>query len=386
MRGFLRVAFINIIVLLCLLFVANVLSAVALYLVPKAKSALGIEPPPDPLSFLPTYEDQEYAAQIFYDSNLLELEYEPFVEWRSKRYQSRTLNVGPSGERVVPGSSPTASRTARFFGGSVMFGSGVDDGHTIPAQFAGMNPEYKVSNHAQTAFVGRQNLERLINLQDAPSDLVVFYDGVNDVAHLCRESQTVNGHWGVTRIEEALGETGLIADPDKFGWGEAFGRLFYYKIAQFLRTVVGGGGTGAPPPAEYICDDDPRRAQAVAQNIVRNWRLGHDQVEDLGGTFLGVLQPVAYFGDPRTDYLDLLPGNTEELKDEFREQYEAVYPLVQEIISEQEADWMVDLTDAFDGNEYVYIDWAHTGYRGPEIIAERISEIVEGLERSRQKS
>ena len=40
-------------------------------------------------------------------------------------------------------------------------------------------------------------------------------------------------------------------------------------------------------------------------------------------------------------------------------------------------EYMHDLTDIFDGDEYIFIDNAHVSRRGNEIVASRISELVD---------
>ena len=56
--------------------------------------------------------------------------------------------------------------------------------------------------------------------------------------------------------------------------------------------------------------------------------------------------------------------------------YLAVYPLVREIMAAEQADWMHDFTDAFDRDDYIYIDSCHVNALGNEIIAKRIDAIV----------
>ena len=59
-----------------------------------------------------------------------------------------------------------------------------------------------------------------------------------------------------------------------------------------------------------------------------------------------------------TDYLDL-------------------YPIVQRIIREEGGGWMHDFTDAFDGDELLYIDGCHVNERGNEIMARRIDALLD---------
>jgi hypothetical protein len=83
-------------------------------------------------------------------------------------YQSPTVNVNPSGERVVPGASqdPTAVQIW-FFGGSTMWGTSSPDWGTIPAQFQRLAEEQwdrplAVRNLGESAWVSTQSVIPLI--------------------------------------------------------------------------------------------------------------------------------------------------------------------------------------------------------------------------------
>jgi hypothetical protein len=109
----------------------------------------------------------------------------------------------------------------RFFGGSTTWGSGVDDQNTIPAHFNALHPNYQVHNHGEAGFVSRQELARLVNLvnQNAPMDLVGFYDGCNDAHHMCRADLSLNGHREESKIRNKLKPRSQVVDSlsDPFG-------------------------------------------------------------------------------------------------------------------------------------------------------------------------
>ena len=83
-----------------------------------------------------------------------------------------------------------------MFGGSTVWGKGVDNEHTIPATLNALRPRFAVHNHGESAFVSRQGFERLVNAinLEEPTDVAVFYDGCNDFFTLCREDTSINGH------------------------------------------------------------------------------------------------------------------------------------------------------------------------------------------------
>jgi hypothetical protein len=99
--------------------------------------------------------------------------------------------------------------------------------------------------------------------------------------------------------------------------------------------------------------------------------MAHEIAINRNAKFLAVLQPAAFIGKPRTDHLEL----DEELGKNFHE----IYRRLKEKIKERNHPWIIDLSDAFDGDEYIFIDFCHVSPNGNEIIAEKISEAVNEL-------
>jgi len=179
-KSIIKTLSINIVTFIILIFIINWLCG--LYL--KGTKTAGREA-------LPNYkQDRELAKAIFKDYYSLKHQYEPFVEWKVLPYDGPTTHVDKKGFRIHIPPTPTtdSSTSVFFFGGSTMWGEGSDDQHTIPALFNTLNPNYHVSNQAQLAYNTRQELDGLINLysKNTKTDIVIFYDGVNDAAFLAR--------------------------------------------------------------------------------------------------------------------------------------------------------------------------------------------------------
>lgn len=317
---------------------------------------------------LPNYQnDPDYAKLIFGDYARVQHEYEPFVGWRMKPYSGETLHVGTDGLRVTP--APTTNqpaRVVRFFGGSTMWGEGADDEHTIPAIFGKNNPHYEIVNHAQLAFNSRQELDELISAYTAgkKADIVIFYDGVNDAAFLCPDDITeLPAHRLVPMYREKLytGESAVVKD--------ILARLFVKNI---LRVIHRWTYKPSDENAPYDCLRNPEKAEQIAEIMIKNWEMAHEMVTARGGDFIAILQPAAFVGQPRTDHLEL----DETLGDNFRE----IYRRLKEKIAARKHPWIVDLSDRFDGDEYIFIDFCHVSPNGNEIIAGEITSLVRNLE------
>ncbi len=320
-------------------------------------------------SSLPNYaSNHEYAKQVFYDYDRVQHQYEPFVAWKMRPYNGQTLRISNEGLRELPAiaSQDQKGKTVRFFGGSTMWGEGSDDAHTIPALFNAQNPQYKVYNHAQLAYNSRQELEALISSysRNERSDIVIFYDGVNDAAFLCpKEIKQLPAHRLVPMYREKLytGKPAVV--------GELLSDLFIDNILKVIHKFT---YKRVPENSPYDCHTNPGKAEQIANIMMKNWEMAHEIVTARNGKFIAVLQPAAYIGKPRTDHLDL----DEDLGKNFQE----IYKRLKAIIAERNHPWIIDLSDRFDGNEYIYIDFCHVSPNGNEIIAREISKAVRNQE------
>lgn len=365
------------------LFCLNVAVAILLRFNPSlgAPKASGLgETTSDPRAELPSYEDHELARKIYEEAAQIGTRFVPFIEWQAKPLQGEVITVGKEGDRVWDSTSDGA-KVAHFFGGSTMFGSGSPDEETIPALFETQRREYRAQNHGQSSYISRQNFERLINLMNEGEriDLAVFYDGANEVAVLCDKNNDLNGHAQQRAMASAL----EVHQTDRAepSFLDSLRSLLVGRIQILVAHFIQPGGSedgAAETDAESIfaCAEDPTRARAVAETLLSNWKRARDLVSSSGGTFIGILQPVAYVGDPYLKHIsDLTPGLASGYKD-LGDQFDAVYPIIEEEIRSRGWDWAHDLTTTFDRETPIYVDFAHVAPSGNRLIADRIAAIV----------
>jgi hypothetical protein len=238
-----------------------------------------------------------------------------------------------------------------------MFGKGAPDDATISALVDQATSGWRVRNYGQTGYTTRQMLETLENqlADDALPDTAVFYDGYNHVWTHCNYAVTraLSGHMAEPKLRRALDER----PPLGYAWDELVA-----PVLSRARRVLGLDGD---PRDEWACDRDPVRAERVAETLVRNWELAKLLVESRGGRFYAFLQPVAYVGNPRLDHLEIDHQGEGA-------QFRAVYPLIRAKLAERGAGWAFDLSAAFDGDEYLYIDDCHVSPGGNAIVAREI--------------
>ena len=208
---YLKFAMINVFVLLILLWSLNFIASVYLdgkYLykqvfVPISKKAYTV-----------SLKDRDLARLIYREKKQLKTRYVPYIAWSRKPFSGETITINREGDRIHPLMTDHTSKYIHFFGGSTMWGSGVDDLNTIPAHFNALHQDSRVYNHGEAGFVSRQEVARLINLvnQNSPMDVVIFYDGCNDCRSLCRADVSINGTREELKIAKKVNHRWQVID------------------------------------------------------------------------------------------------------------------------------------------------------------------------------
>jgi lysophospholipase L1-like esterase len=325
-------------------------------------------PKADKRADLPAYKNHEKARRIYEDQRISNSEYVPFTEWRQPQYTSENLNIDENGYRqhTIGIANKPNSQTLGFFGGSTVWGTGVDDNGTLPAQFDAITDQFTVTNYGERGYTSLQNLIDLMKLmnQNKPPNTAIFFEGFNDVWVHCNEivSPSLNGHLEERHIQSALNR----AEKKNYVFNNIIA-----PIMSLALEVIGGQENAQ----SASCSNNPARAEAVAELIVRNMEMGHALVSSYEGKFYAFLQPHAYVGHPRIDHLGLdAPDRLIQ-----RKQFDAVYPLVQEKIRNREINWFFDISDAIDGDTYLLVDHAHVTDEGNRIIAEAIKQKIDNF-------
>jgi len=229
--------------------------------------------------------------------------YTPYVVWKAAPLQRGAEGTDSLGNRLTTGASadPDAFEVL-FMGGSAAWGSGVPDSATIPSllqqQLARRaSVPVRVVNLGQISWVTTQEIVDLsLLLRDgwAP-DLVIFYDGFNDVCSAFRYGRA-GLHWDYPQVRDMLNGTSISRLRE-----EAPAMLLEETSTyQLLRRLGLAGGLSvaeSPDPAAFAVGRESLLAVEVGSIYSANMRFARDLGTARAFRVCCVLQPTIWTGE-----------------------------------------------------------------------------------------
>lgn len=273
----------------------------------------------------PPINADEWASQHGRDMAAFEVQtndYVPYIVRGQHDFSSPTVNVTDR-ERVSYAPSVPAGvepLKVAFFGGSVMFGVGQRDEHTIPSEFARIAEEngipVEVHNYGFPAWVTwqeHQYMERLL-ADGEDFDLAVFLDGFNEFDVQMTDFDPDPTHHSATLVGGLIGEFRheRVSEPGALdGWAELADSYRRNSAAWRLYDTV-TGRTASLPGADQVVQGTPDEQTDAALDIYGR-ALG--MINDLGTRYE---TDVRFFWQPRAagwppEITDRLPGSVTDL-------------------------------------------------------------------------
>ena len=271
-------------------------------------------------------------------------------------YNGKYFHV-ENGIRRTTDTPPGTDRSIFLFGGSTMYNSEVPDNYTIASYLqrklvAGGYKSYRVVNLGVTSVNTNQQLERLRITDISNGDIVIFYDGVNEVIQ------------GV--LYGNAGNTIVNRDRNRPVW-----QKILYKIANHsalarytLDRVI----------KNYTIDDLDARIRQTVSRYRKNIEAAEQYTRARGARFLHFLQPNLFTLARPGEYennlqkFEIIPIQAEKA---FRSTYPYLVDFVKERSGQGHAEF--DLTGVFDTlDKPVYLDFCHVNHVAHAAIADAL--------------
>lgn len=253
-----------------------------------------------------------------------------------------------------------------FFGGSTILGAGVEFDQSIPSHFSNLEHKLQPINMGEHSYVSGQSLNRLIEIINEinKNDIVIFYDGVNDVIINCQKNNGLNGNSRVGYINNLIKNENRIIYNLKKKYLPYFQKLYSFKLINFIsKKKFNYDLVYQDMVNNYHCDNK-KNSEIVANNIIRHWEVAEVLVRERGAKFYAFLQPSPYTAQFKVNA---------PVREVWKKSYDDVYPSIRSKIK--------DHTNFFDISktlqEDYYLDWCcHLNSDGNRFMAETIFSYI----------
>lgn len=337
------------------------------------------EPKTLPGGIPPVYSDPVFMS-MQEDVNFVVSRHTHYVEEKDlyllPDFESEYLNIVDN-LRVTTDQPDSYDHTIYLFGGSTMTSLEVPDSETIPSILQRMiNAQYpdayRLQNYGVNGYgvLSQANyLEKVVNLN--PDDIVIFYDGVNDVPYpyfCCID----------------LEENHLSDTSETFNLGKLFFMVLKYldNHSVFYNEFI--DTRDVLPPYLWLPSNREEILSTLTDNYQNSLIKSSVISTSANAHFFHFLQPSIYTSQNFSDYektlvVDRYPGTFKLATILGYEEVQAAMAKIEEMGIHNK-----DLTDILDvsrrpaGVEY-YFDWCHVNHLANEVIAEHIFEEIKPL-------
>ncbi len=335
---------------------------------------------PAKIPFRGLYQDEEWAATLARESDKphRDQKYHQYLTWISKPVQGRFVNIDRGAGRKTwnPPNLPPEALTVYFFGGSAAWGYGARDDHTIASQLSrrlnAKNSQVRVYNYGEPAYTFTQGLLYLITKlrEGSRPDLVIFYDGFNDVYGAYQ-----SGRAGTLHNEAQMREQ-LESKPRQLYWKavkEWFQEHVYLYDKVFYKLYL-----HFHPEERYreegarLTDQELQElAAALFQYYAQSLGLLNHLSQAYGFKYACFWQPALFTEAqvlPQETRIDVRLGD---------KQFGKLYKFTNQYLAERRLLHFHNLADVVgQRHKPCYIDLVHMTEAGYEVVAERLEKIL----------
>jgi lysophospholipase L1-like esterase len=342
-----------------------------------------------------TFSNVDWANEYFFEywSALGNVSWASYVMARCLPYSGKYINIGPGGVRKTWKPETVAGDDVLevfFFGGSVGWGMGARDDHTIPSELAKLyerkqGTKARITNYSENSFVSTQSLIGLMLALRSGKipDVVIFLDGVNDAF-----SASQQGVAGLPQNDHLrAAELNVLHVQMRWRSIKAFIPIVFKRTLRLINGIV-GMVNGKTTLSQQTAEVDKDEQADLADDVVHTYADIMSTVRLLGEKW----SFTSYFFWQPTIYSKKHLTSFEASEKEINQKYENFFQDVNIRVEQNDAFTpenrfydLLHLLDDFD--EGVFLDFAHVSEQGNKVIAERIFASIESnSEQSRLQS
>ena len=288
-------------------------------------------------------------------------------------FSGKYINI-KDGFRVTTDTPVNSRKRVHVFGGSTVFSAEVPDAMTIPSYLQRLLNQrtgglYEVINHGVPSMNSYQQWILLKRADLSPDDVVVFYDGVNDVIYnvFYGYRKGLRGNSPVLHQRETFFATRALPFLDGLHLKNLARALSIYSEKSIPENVG----------SEVELLD---RAKTASSDRYEHLVAASNYVREQGARFHHFLQPNLFFLDRDSAYIRELKENYKLTNPGMEAAFSIAHPLFMELtegLRDAGVNTM-DLTAVFNASpDEVYLDFCHVNEVANEMAAEAIFRHVQ---------
>lgn len=325
------------------------------------------------------YEHFPWGDEFLKQRSITGVQYMPYSIWNNVPINSKFQNYTKDGVRITVnhGESEKKSKYKVFiFGGSTVQNSETPDDYTIASRLSfHLNNAHKdiffeCHNYGVSAHVNTQSLMRFFHLlqlgfpETGKPDLVIFYDGFNDISNgVFLESPAL--HWDYKKISYKFNS---IKQYLGLRLSEA---IYSTNILRWMRDFA----TQKSQDEKKLRQHYSKFANEQVKLMLENIKITKAISKQFNIDFMYILQPSLITLSDQHPYNQDLKNTIFKVDQVKKVAYQTGY----EIFRKSLKGHALDFTSIFNGcNTPVYTDFCHTGPYANDVIAEKISLKVLG--------
>lgn len=283
-----------------------------------------------------------------------ELQWRSYVYFRRLPFDGEHIHVDAHGFRRTVQSRNAAGKLW-LLGGSTVWGTGVDDAHTLASALARIST-MQVGNFGESGYVSVQSqlsFFAALRCNGQGPDAAVFVDGVNDVYSALQ----------ARRVGLPQNESNRVAEFNLSRSAKAAGNALLTRMEGLQRLQQRWWGAESRVDAATL-------AQAIADNYLAVTSQTRAVAQARGIPVLFVWQPNLFErANPTADERAVIANSEAQ---HYALQRASTQALRQRL-AQQPRDDVVILSDVFDRDHRpLYFDYSHTGSVGNQILAEAL--------------
>lgn len=303
---------------------------------------------------------------------------EDLQHFRLSDFNGKYINI-KNNIRVTSDSIKDSKNNIYLFGGSTVFGQEVWDKYTIASYLQRKlnknSKKYNVYNYGVVSFVSSQQTSLLKTINLNKGDIIIFYDGANDIAYPLDRNRLIGSVPGGDHHPK-ISDTPL----NKLTKFEKFISIIFFKFPNLHSIKLIYSNLIKKYKTDMGIDYQTfKRNIEIMKNNYRNSIINANKyAKNYNAEFYHFLQPTIFTVKEKSDYENLIIENNQLSGLASKESYEIGYPILEKTLNDLKKEYDIksfNLSKVLNkrvNNEEFYLDWVHVNHKANEIVAGNI--------------